>query len=172
MQNPKMTRLATALITLLFVASLIVPSSAKDQTSGLARQDENAIRATIEAYRTAWLKNDAKGVLKTFTDDAVLLPAHGAPAVIGIAAIEKYWFTPGGPPTIITDLNISVDQVSGTPTMAFARGLDGVAWNVTQDGATHRHSHSGTYLNVMRKLPDGSWRIQAHMWDDGSEHVE
>ncbi len=56
--------------------------------------------------------------------------------------------------------------------MAFARGLDGVAWTVTQDGVTHRHSHPGTYLNVMRKLPDGSWRIQAHMWDDGPERVE
>jgi ketosteroid isomerase-like protein len=56
--------------------------------------------------------------------------------------------------------------------MAFARGVDGVAWTVTQNGATRRHSHSGTYLNVMRKLPDGSWRIQAHMWDDGPERVE
>jgi uncharacterized protein (TIGR02246 family) len=170
--KPKMTRLVTAaLIPLLFVASLIAPSGAKAQTSKLARRDENAIRATIEAYRTAWLANDAKGVLKTFTDDAVLLPAHGASAVVGIAALEKYWFTPGGPPTIITELNISVDQVSGTPTMAFARGLDGVAWTVTQDGVTRRHSHPGTYLNVMRKLPDGSWRIQAHMWDDGPERV-
>jgi ketosteroid isomerase-like protein len=65
-----MTRLVTAaLITLLFVANLIAPSGAKAQTSRLARQDENAIRA-------------------------------------------------------------------------------------------------------MRKLPDGSWRIQAHMWDDGPERVE
>jgi hypothetical protein len=98
MQNPKMTRLLTAtLITLLFVASLIAPSGAKDQTSRLARQDENAIRATIEAYRTAWLTDDAKGALNTFRDDTVLLPAHGEPAVVGAAAIEKYWFMPGGP---------------------------------------------------------------------------
>ncbi|PYV99192.1 MAG: hypothetical protein DMG89_08915 [Acidobacteria bacterium] len=104
----------------------------------------NAIRATIEAYRTAWLANDAKGVLKTFTDDAVLLPAHGAPAVVVIADIAKYWFTLGGPPATVTELNITVDQTSGNGTLAYARGLDSVAWTVTEAGTTRRHSHPGT----------------------------
>jgi hypothetical protein len=35
-----------------------------------------------------------------------------------------------------------------------------------------RHAHPGTYLNVMKKQKDGSWRIQVHMWDDGPERVE
>jgi uncharacterized protein (TIGR02246 family) len=173
MQNQSVTRcLAAVLMILLFVAGPTAFSSSKDQQSDLTPDDEKGIRATIEAYRTAWLANDAKGVLKTLTDDAVLLPAHGAPAVVGIAAIEKYWFAPGGPPTTVMGLDITVDQVRGNRTLAFARGLDGVAWTVTQDGATHRHSHTGTYLNVMKKLPNGAWRIQVHMWDDGPEHVE
>ena len=173
MQSPKIIRwLAAIFANLLFVAVLNAGPGPKDQQDKLTPDDENAIKATINSYRTAWLANDEKGVLKTFTDDAVLLPAHGAPAVVGIAAIEKYWFTPGGPPTTITKLNITVDQVGGGRTLAFARGLDGVAWTVTENGATRRHSHPGTYLNVMKKLPDGSWRIQAHMWDDGPERVE
>lgn len=94
---------------------------------------------------------------------ALLLPAHGAPAVVGIAAIEKYWFTPGGPPTTITELNITVDQASGNGALAYARGLDSVAWTVTVAGTTRRHSHPGTYLNVMKRVQGGSWRIQVHM---------
>lgn len=173
MQNGNVTRwLAAILINFLFVAGTSAASGSKGQLTGLTTDDENAIKATIEAYRTAWLANDAKGVLKTFTDDAVLLPAHGAPAVVGIAAIERYWFTPGGPPTIITELNITVDQISGNGTLAFVRGLDRVAWTITQDGATHRYFHPGTYLNVMKKLPDGAWLIEVHMWDDGPERVE
>ncbi len=155
-----------------------LPTASVDATSGsgaepgrLTLDDENAIRATIEAYRTAWLANDSKAVLRTFTDDAVVLPAHGAPAVVGIAAIEKYWFGSGGPSTTITQLDITVDQVSGNDKLAFARGLDAVGWTVA-DGTTHRHFHPGTYLNVTKKLPDGSWRIQVHMWDDGPEKVE
>lgn len=174
MQTLNVTRWRGAILfsLLLVVAGFGAPSGSSEQQNKLTASDENAIQATIEEYRTGWLANDAKGVLKTFTDDAVLLPAHGAPAVVGIAAIEKYWFTPGGPPTIITALNITVDQASGSGTLAYARGLDSVAWTVSQSGTTRRHSHPGTYLNVMKKQQDGSWRIQVHMWDDGPEHVE
>jgi uncharacterized protein (TIGR02246 family) len=160
------------LIIFLFVAAPSTVSNSMDQRSELTPQDQKAIKATVEAYRVAWLANDAKGVLKTFTDDAVLLPAHGTPAIVGIAAIEKYWFSSGGPTTIVTGLNITVDQVSGYERLAFARGSDDVAWTITQDGTTHRHFHPGTYLNVMKKLTDGAWRIQVHMWDDGAERVD
>ena len=144
----------------------------KNKSAELNPRDVSAIKATIEAYRTSWLANDAKGVLQTFTQDAVLLPARGAPAVIGKEALEKYWFTPGGPPTTITRLDITVDQVEGNGTMAFARGVDNVGWTITENGKVRRHYHPGTYLNVMRKLPDASWRIQVHMWDDGPEQVD
>ena len=160
-------------LAFMFLACVIPQAfcASNAQPSELTATDVNAIKTTIEAYRTAWLANDRQGVLKTFSQDAVVLPAHGAPAIVGIADIEKYWFSPG-PPTTITKLDITVDQVSGNQTLAFARGLDTVAWTVTQDGTTRRHSHPGTYLNVMKKLPDGSWRIQVHMWDDGPERVE
>lgn len=157
-----------------FLACIVpnVFSAPTTKADELTAEDVKGIKATIEVYRTAWLANDREGVLKTFTADAIVLPAHGAPAVVGIAEIEKFWFAPGGPPTTITKLDITVDQVSGNQTLAFARGLDNVGWTVTQGGTTRRHSHPGTYLNVMKKLPDGSWRIQVHMWDDGPEHVE
>jgi uncharacterized protein (TIGR02246 family) len=164
--------LAAKLTVFLLFFSPCFAADSMGHEAALTDADQKAIQATIQAYRAAWLANDTKGVLNTFTDDAVLQPAHGAAAVVGIAAIEKYWFTPGGPPTTITELNVTVDQVSGNGTLAFARGLDGVAWTVTENGATHHHSHPGTYLNVMKKLPDGSWRIHVHMWDDGPERID
>ena len=171
MQNQNTTRLLIAALGFLLTASLSTASGSKTEPGKLTLDEEKAIKATIEAYRAAWLANDSKAVLRTFTDDAVVLPAHGAPAVVGIGAIEKYWFSPGGLSTTITQLDITVDQVSGNETMAFARGLDAVGWTV-RNGTTHRHFHPGTYLDVMKKMPDGSWRIQVHMWDDGEENVE
>ena len=172
MQNCYINRyIAAAVLTVLLFASSLNASAPKGQ-SQLTQEDEKAIRATIETYRTAWLANDAKGVLKTFTDDGVLLPAHGKPAVEGIAAIERYWFAPGGPATTVTVLNITVEQVRGDGKLAFAHGLDEVGWSVTQDSGSHRYFHPGTYLNVMKKLPDGTWHIQVHMWDDGPERVD
>ena len=72
---------------------------------------------------------------------ALLLPAHAAPAVVGIAAIEKYWFTPGGPPT--TNYRTEHHRRSGYGAMgalAYARGLDSVAWTVTVAVLMRRHS--------------------------------
>src|SRR5215813_12487789 len=92
MRYPRIARLA-----IIFILSLqYIPSSAagvKHRDEELTDADQKAIKATIEAYRTAWLTNDSKGVLATFTDDAVLQPAHGSPAIVGITPIEKYWFT-------------------------------------------------------------------------------
>src|SRR6202040_358398 len=134
MKSPNTVRwIAASVIGFLLVAGLSAQSGPKNQQNSMTREDENAIKATIEAYRTAWLANDVTGVLRTFTDDAVLLPAHGAPAVVGMVAIEKYWFTPGGPLTTITELNITVDQMGGSGTIGFARGLDAVGWTVRQD---------------------------------------
>jgi uncharacterized protein (TIGR02246 family) len=171
MKNQNTNRCLIAALGFLLTTSLSAASGSKTEPGKLTLDDEKAIRATIEAYRTAWLANDGKAVLRTFTDDAVVLPSRGAPAVVGIAAIEKYWFSPGGPSTTITQLDITVDQVSGNETLAFTRGLDAVGWTVT-DRTAHRHFHPGTYLNVMKKMPNGSWRIQVHMWDDGQENVE
>src|SRR5215472_10060711 len=172
MRNGVNRCIAASVLTGLLCAPSLNSSAPNGQGSQLTPEDEKAIRATIEAYRAAWLANDAKGVLKTFTDDGVLLPAHGKPAVEGIAAIERYWFAPGGPATTVTVLNITVEQVRGDGKLAFAHGLDEVGWSVTQDSGSHRYFHPGTYLNVMKKLPDGTWRIQVHMWDDGPERVD
>ena len=164
----RLVRCAVALLSILAFATL---GSAR-AGMGLSPEDERAIRATIEAYRSAWLANDPKGVLRTFTEDAVLMPAHGAKAIKGIPAIEKYWFAPGGPPTTITQLDLTVDELRGDGSFAYARALDTVGWTVTEGGKSRRHSHPGTYVNVMRKQPDGAWLIQLHMWDDGPERVE
>lgn len=141
-------------------------SNSKSCEKGLTPDDVKAIKATIEAYRTSWLQGDAKGVLNTFAADAVLLPHHGDPPVQGLPTIQNYWFGAGGPATTITEPKITVEQIAGHETMAFARGFDAVSWTMTKNGQPCKFSNSGTYLNVMKKLPDGSWQIQVHMWDD------
>jgi len=137
-------------------------------TGALSARDIQAIRAVIEAYRTAWLRGDAKGVIDTFTPDAVLLPAHGAPWAAGTAAITNYWWPPNAPATTITKLDITIEAVEGNCGAASVYGRDDVEWTQVEGGAARRHGHPGTYLNVMRRLPDGSWRISRHMWDDGA----
>jgi uncharacterized protein (TIGR02246 family) len=143
-------------------------SATPECSATLSTRDATAIRAVIEAYRTSWLRGDGKAVLDTLAPDAVLLPAHGARPVAGTAAITKYWWPPESPPTTITKLEITIEDLQGDGRIAYVYGHDDVAWTVVENGATKTYGHPGTYLNVLNKLPDGSWRISRHMWDDGA----
>ena len=131
----------------------------------LTDQDRTAIRSTIEKYRTSWLAGDAEGVMGTFAEDAVLMPPQGIAPAVGREAIRKYWWPAGGPTTTITKLNITYEDIGGECSTAYARGRDEVGWIIEENGTRKSHGNSGTYLNVMRRLPDGSWRISHHMWD-------
>jgi ketosteroid isomerase-like protein len=88
--------------------------------------------------------------------------------VVGIAAIRNYWFPPGAPPTTITRLEITTDGLQGDCRIAYVHGHDDVGWTAVENGVTKAYGHPGTYLNVMKKMPDGSWRISRHMWDDAA----
>lgn len=146
------------------------PAGNAPRAATLSADDAAAIRAVIDAYRAAWLRGDARGVLDTLTPDAVLLPAHGAAPIVGTAAIASYWWPPGSPPATITRLDVTVEAVQGEGGIASVYGRDDVEWTQVEGGVVRAHGHPGTYLDVMRRLPDGSWRISRHMWDDGPSH--
>lgn len=151
---------------LLILTGTAAQGAAPECRATLTAQDVAAIRAVTEAYRTSWLRGDARGVLDTFTPDAVVLPAHGARPVVGIAAITNYWWPPDSPPVVITKLDITIESLEGDCRIAYVHGRDDVAWTTVENGVTTTHGHPGTYLNVLRKSADGTWRIARHMWDD------
>ena len=155
------------LAAVLTLVSLLSSAEGSDCSATLSAKDTAAIRAVIEAYRTSWLRGDARGVLATLAPDAVLLPAHGAPPVVGTAAITAYWWPPQAPAFEITKLDITIEGIQGDCRIASVYGHDDVAWTMMENGVKKPHGHPGTYLNVLTKMPDGSWRIARHMWDDG-----
>jgi uncharacterized protein (TIGR02246 family) len=142
-------------------------AASSECATGLTQEDTAGVRAVVEAYRTAWLKGDAQGVLNTLTADAVLLPAHGARPIVGKEAITKYWWPAGAPASQVTKLDITVEGLAGDCLIAYAYGHDDVAWTQEEKGISKAHGHPGTYLNVFRRSADGTWRISHHMWDDG-----
>lgn len=161
-------RRPSATAVLAIAASLLgVPSAARAAECPLTAEDAQAIRGVQDAYRSAWLEGDMKGVLATLTEDAILLPAHGAAPIQGREAIVRSWWPPDAPPTTVTQLDISVEGLAGDCRLAFAHGHDNVKWSVREKGETREHGHPGTYLNVFTKGSDGRWRIARHMWDDG-----
>lgn len=153
--------------SLLFVAlATSAPLRAADPGGGLATTEETKIRGVLEAYRKAWLANDADGVVGVFSENAVLMPHHGVEPVVGKAAARAFWFPAAGPPTTITAFALTVDQVDGISDMAWARGHSRVEWVTGTGPEAKRSSNAGTNLAILRRQKDGSWRVAVMMWDD------
>jgi len=120
------------------------------------------IRRACDAYVSAWRANDRSAVMATLTEDAVLLPAHGRPAVSGRAAIERMWWPSDAPPSTVDAFRATIVEASAQGDLGFARGEFDLSFTYA-GSKTEQH---GTYLMILRRGPNGVWRISHRMWDD------
>jgi uncharacterized protein (TIGR02246 family) len=126
----------------------------------------DGLRAVNEAYRTAWLAGDSSGVLRLFARDAVLLPHHGDPPVVGLAAIRRFWWPAGSPPTTITSLEITTEGANVHGDTGTLWGRFSLAFSYEDEGRQRSIRNAGTYLMVLRRSSAGGWLITHRMWDD------
>ena len=148
-----------------FLFLLLVPMPLLGQ-SPLTNDDIGKIREVHRQYERAWLKNDADAVRSLFTEDSVLLPHHGDPPRIGRKDLDAFWFPPDSPPTTIDKLELHLTEIGGEGRIAYVWGTDEVAWTTVQNGKSTKVHNVGTFLNVLKKQADGSWKISHHVWDD------
>jgi uncharacterized protein (TIGR02246 family) len=148
------------------LAVLLVSPFAQLASNSLSAEDLAKIKQVHTKYEEAWLKGDADGVRVLFTEDCVLLPPHGDKPRIGQKGLNEFWFPPDAPPTQITKLVVTPQSIGGDGQVAYAWGTDEVEWTTTQNGKTTTSSHKGMFLNVLRKQPNGEWKLSHHMWDD------
>ena len=136
------------------------------KTEGLRSTDVSAIRAVLERYRASWLANDAEGIRGTFTPDAVLMPHHGVAPVVGMAAINQFWWPANASKTTIVKFVQTVDEVDGSGSLAYLRGRSEVAWKVAAPSKLHSWHNSGNFVAILKKRADGKWLISHLIWDD------
>jgi len=129
----------------------------------LTSRDSSAIKAVQAEYVRAWLADDTLGVLATLDSEAVLLPPGRLP-VKGHGEIRAYWWPQDGSRTTITAFDWTVDEVTGTPGLAFSRGISTVAWRYEKDTTRTEQTSRTTNLTILRRGADGRWRILRQMW--------
>jgi len=134
--------------------------------AGLAAADTKLIKSVLEKYRTAWLANDADGVRATFTKDAVLMPHHGLKPIVGMAAINEFWWPATTAKTTILKFVRTIEEVGGNASLAYARGGSEVEWKTEDRGKTESWRTAGNYLAVLKRQTDGRWLISHLIWDD------
>ena len=148
----------------LFVATAISLSACGAQEATFTAADEQAVRALEDAYRAGWLANDPPTVLATLATDAVLMPA-GLQPLVGISAIEGYWWPDDGSQTTIHSYEIVIDEVEGSGDLAFLRGRGSLEFTYQDPaGVTSRLTSESVHLSVARRDGAGRWRIVRRSW--------
>ena len=161
----------TFLSRLLAFATLIlalVPNACArtDKRAPLSASDVAAIRAVLERYRVGWLAGNPDTVRSCFAQNAVLLPHHGVLPVVGMAAINEFWFPASSAKTTIIKFVQTLDEVGGEGTLAYVRGRSEVAWTVEETAKSQNWRNGGNFLAVLKKQADGKWLMSHLIWDD------
>ena len=141
----------------------LVACGAMDRPRPLTSRDSSAIEAVRAAYVRAWLEDDTAGVLATLDTAAVLLPPGQLP-VVGHRAIRAFWWPTDGSRTTITAFEWTVDELAGTPELAYTRGISTVGWRYQKDTVRSEQASRSVSLTILGPGADGQWRILRQMW--------
>jgi ketosteroid isomerase-like protein len=147
-----------ALLTCLAVAGT---GCSSQRSPALSAADLDAIKVADREYATAWLENEPEQVMATLTADAVLMPS-GLPVIEGKPEIRAFWWPADSPPTTVMRFTLVQDEAGGQGDLGFVRGSFTLGFEY--DGSMSLNH--GYYLSVLRRLPDGTWRISHRMWND------
>ena len=128
---------------------------------GLDDADIIAMREAAKSYADAWLTNDADTVMATFVEEPVLSPS-GLGYLEGQDAARAFWFPADSPATKVTAFELTEIEFSGSGNLGYARGTFRLAFEY----AGSNYENHGKYVTILRKAPDGVWRITHHIWDD------
>ena len=148
---------------LLPVLALVGCTTARLGAGSLSDEDRAAIRALDGAYVAGWLANDSGAVLATLDTGVVLLPAGNRPHT-GLDAARTFWWPRDGSRTTITGYAATIDELDGTPALAYVRGTSTLAFTYERDTLRTNGTSRTMTLTLLRKAPDGRWRITRRMW--------
>jgi uncharacterized protein (TIGR02246 family) len=128
--------------------------------AGLSSEDEAAIRAVDAEWARAASAGDAKALTAVYASDATLLPPN-EPVVKG-EAVGKYNADMLG--ALSGPFELSTTVVEGRGDLAYAVGTYRATLTPKKPGAKPLPTEEGKYVEVLKKQPDGSWKIVYDMW--------
>ena len=153
-------------ISLAFLLATACTSAPTERAPGgtaaapLAAQDIAAIRATDSTFAGALVAGDPAAVAAIYLPDARLLPPNLAP-VEGREAIHQFFA--GMLNAYHVTVAISSDEIEGRGDLAYARGHYTLEGTPKAAGTPPMHDE-GKFVEVLRRLPDGTWRYAVDMY--------
>jgi uncharacterized protein (TIGR02246 family) len=137
-------------------------AAAAAAAAGLSAADEAAIRDADKAWAKAATAGDAAALTAFYTSDAVLMPP-GSPALHGTDEIGKFFS--GITSAVSGPFELSTTAVEGRGDLAFSSGTYKATFTPKKAGAKAMPTEEGKYVGVMKKQPDGSWKLIYDIWN-------
>ena len=134
--------------------------------AGLSAEDETAIREADVAWAKAASAGDATAITAFYASDAVLLPP-GSPPLKGSEEIGKFFS--GMTSNFSGPFELKTSGVEGRGDLAFSTGEYTATLTPKKAGAKPMPTETGKYLGVMKKQPDGSWKLIYDIWNTNAE---
>jgi uncharacterized protein (TIGR02246 family) len=132
----------------------------------LSSADQAAIRDADQAWAKAATAGDAAALTAFYTSDAVLMPP-GAPAQHGAEEIKKFFTAMTS--AVSGPFELNTTAVDGRGDLAFSTGTYKVTFTPKKAGAKPMPTEEGKYVGVMKKQPDGSWKLVYDIWNANGE---
>jgi ketosteroid isomerase-like protein len=131
----------------------------------LSDADVQAIRATLEDYRQAWLNNDAERVMSHVSDSIIMfVPGATGRTIVGKTALRAFWFPPQDTTYPIRKYEISEEQIHGSGNFAIAQGRSLLSWEmVARDSVLSAATSKSEFLTTLRK-EGGQWKLFRQMY--------
>jgi uncharacterized protein (TIGR02246 family) len=128
---------------------------------GLSAKDEAAIRAIDTAWSRAFSAGDGNALAALYAADATVLPPN-EPIQQG-EAVKKYMvgFTEGYSGTF----EFTPTAVEGRGDLAYTVGRYRATLTEKKAGAKPFPTEEAKYITVLKKQPDGSWKMVYDIWN-------
>ncbi|HXF96887.1 MAG TPA: DUF4440 domain-containing protein [Gemmatimonadales bacterium] len=129
----------------------------------LADRDRAAIEELGPRFRGSVFGQDWAALEEIYADSAVLLPP-GGPPVVGRENIQV-WFSGTG--FRITAFETSVHELAGQGDLAYVRGTYLLTFQPPR--ARDLVTETGKYVWILRREPDGRWRVTVDIWNPDAQ---
>ena len=149
----------------MLVCSLVIGTGSCAASQELSDADVQAIRATLEDYRQAWLEGDAERVMSHVSDSIVLfVPGASASTIAGKSALRAFWFPAQDTVYPIRKYEITDQQVYGGGSIAIAQGRSRLSWEmVVNDSVLSASTSHSEFMTTLRK-EGGQWKLFRQMY--------
>ncbi|MGH7586286.1 MAG: YybH family protein [Gemmatimonadales bacterium] len=132
--------------------------------AALSAEDEAAVRALDAEWARVAVAGDGNALAALYTADAVVMPPN-EPTRRGDAA-KQYWIDFAN--TFTAQAELATEVVEGRGDLAFTSGTWRMTLTPKTAGAKPMPAQEGKYLGVMKKQPDGSWKLAYDIWNVGA----